>query len=186
MCRTLIAGVDEAGRGCLAGPVSVAVAVCDQNSQWAVTDSKSYSEKQRELLFHMARKELVAFSYVMIDANVVDEINIRQATLKGMRDAYALIEKFHLSIQEILVDGIDAPIPNSVAIIKGDTKVRAISAASIIAKVVRDRMMHYYHELYPEYRFDLHKGYGTKLHYEKIAEHGLSPIHRRSFLKRVL
>lgn len=143
-----------------------------------LADSKLLSERQREALFIQLVIQLKDFSYCACDHNVVDSINIRQATLKAMRQSYQVLS---LRSALIIIDGVDAPIVGSIAQIKADRDIVAVSAASIIAKVMRDRMMLHYHQCYPLYRFDLHKGYPTALHRQLIAQHGLSPIHRKTY-----
>lgn len=141
-------------------------------------DSKLLTEKKRNHIFQLLCNQLIDFSYSAVDHHIIDQINIRQATLRAMRQSYAFLKTPTL---KIIVDGVDAPIEHSVAQIKADRDVFVVSAASVIAKVVRDRMMLYYHQLYPHYRFDLHKGYPTLGHKQMIARYGLSPIHRRSY-----
>ncbi|MDO4545905.1 MAG: ribonuclease HII, partial [Bacillota bacterium] len=187
----LIAGVDEVGRGPLAGPVVAAAVVLPEDFDvLGIDDSKKLSEKKREELFDVIRDGAIAWGIGMADHQIIDEINILQATKLAMRRAIEEVErklgqKVHLDY--ILFDAmeigeIDRP---QQAIIKGDSKVLAIAAASIIAKVTRDRMMVEYAEKYPGYAFEKNKGYGTKAHYEGIARQGICPIHRRTFLKNL-
>ena len=182
----LVAGVDEAGRGPLAGPVVAACVVC--NSQIAVdkelletiNDSKKLSQKIREEVFEIIIKNFT-FGIGICDHETIDRINILQATFLAMKKAISDLKE---KSDYLLVDG-KFSIPNcsypQEAIIKGDEKVFSIMAASIIAKVSRDRMMLAFHKEYPQYGFDLHKGYGTKLHLEQIKKHGPCAIHRKSF-----
>ncbi|MEK9149749.1 MAG: ribonuclease HII [Candidatus Desantisbacteria bacterium] len=181
----LIAGVDEAGRGPLAGPV-VAAAVILEKSIKGVADSKSLSAKKRESLFSAITKSAIAWKISVIDHLTIDEINILQATFRAMADAVSgLAEKPSL----VLVDG-PYKIPNlnieQSAYIKGDKTSYPISAASIIAKVSRDRIMEEYDKIYPAYGFAKHKGYPTKAHIEAIRMYGPCPIHRKSFLRNLI
>ncbi|MDI6752164.1 MAG: ribonuclease HII [bacterium] len=183
--KNLIAGVDEAGRGPLAGPV-VAAAVILEKGITGVADSKSLSAKKRESLFSIITKEAISWKISAIDHLTIDEINILQATFKAMASAVSgLAEKPSL----VLVDG-PYKIPNlnieQSAHIKGDKTLYPISAASIIAKVSRDRIMEEYDRIYPAYGFAKHKGYPTKAHIEAIRMHGPSPIHRKSFLRNLI
>jgi ribonuclease HII len=177
----IVAGVDEAGRGPLAGPVVVAAVVLDPQRPIAgLDDSKKLSEKQREDLFPLIRQQALAFSVVKIGPPEIDRINILQATLLGMKQA---VERLPLPVTLALVDGNRAPdLPCRVrTIVQGDCLEPAISAASILAKVTRDRLMHEMHLRYPVYRFDRHKGYPTALHLSLLSTHGPCPEHRRSF-----
>ncbi len=181
-----IAGVDEAGRGPLAGPV-FAAAVVLKNGQFieGVTDSKKLSEKKREYLFDKIIEEAVCYSIAIADEKEIDEINIRNATFRAMNKA---VNSLEVIPGFVLIDGNainDMTLPHE-CVVKGDFKCNSIAAASILAKVSRDRFMLKCHELYPEYEFDKHKGYPTKLHYEKIREFGISPLHRRTFLKNIV
>ncbi len=172
-------GVDEAGRGALAGPVVAASAVAWKSFALAgLTDSKLLTEKKREALFERLAIELLDFAYCALDHHVVDTINIRQATLQAMKQSHASLK---ISTQEIIIDGCDAPIQGSRAQIKADRDVVVVSAASIIAKVIRDRIMRHYHEIYPCYQFHTHKGYPTSLHRALLLQYGPSPIHRLSY-----
>jgi ribonuclease HII len=175
-----VTGIDEAGRGCLAGPVVVAAVTWKSSLMIPVADSKELTSFQREELFDLIVREAESYAYVAIDHDIIDKINIRQATLLGMSQSYQLLR---LKADQIIIDGIDKPkdLLQAACVVKADTFIPAVSAASIIAKVVRDRMMHYYHSLYQAYHFDQHKGYGTIKHRLRIAEHGPSPIHRLSF-----
>ena len=181
-----IAGVDEAGRGPLAGPV-FAAAVVLRNGQFIdeVTDSKKISEKKRDYLFDKIREEAVAFSIAAIDEKIIDDINIRNATFKAMNNA---VNGLSQKPDYVLIDGnaiSGMTIPHE-CVVKGDFKCNCIGAASILAKVARDRYMLEMAKVFPQYKFEKHKGYGTKLHYEMLEEHGISPIHRKTFLKKIL
>ncbi len=181
-----IAGVDEAGRGPLAGPV-VAAAVIFPPYHYIpeVRDSKTLSAKQREALFDLITRSALAFGIGIVSHEIIDRINIREATFQAMRQALG-----RLSVQPdyVLFDGYELPekfFPQE-AVINGDDLSFTIAAASIIAKVTRDRLMIELHQQYPHYHFDRHKGYGTRLHREMILKYGPSPVHRRSFLKKIL
>lgn len=189
-----IAGVDEVGRGPLAGPVVAAAVVLPEDFDvLGIDDSKKLSEKKREELFKVITEGAVAYGIGMADHEVIDDINILQATKLAMKRALdELSEKLKAvecgPIDYILFDAMkieDIDIPQE-SIIKGDAKVLAIAAASIVAKITRDRMMVEYAKEYPEYAFEKNKGYGTKAHYEGIEAQGICPIHRRTFLKKVL
>ncbi len=179
----VVCGVDEAGRGPLAGPVFAAAVILPRNqSIEGVNDSKKLSEKKRELLFDKIRQEALAYCVASVDEKTIDEINILQATFLAMKNA---IEGLELKPDYALIDGnktpnVDLPMQ---AVVKGDARSASIAAASILAKVSRDRYMLEMAQLYPQYKFEQHKGYGTKLHYEMLDEYGVSPIHRVSFLK---
>ena len=180
---TYLAGVDEAGRGPLAGPVFAAAVVLKKDGFLeGVTDSKKLSEKKREYLFDKIIENAVAYSIAIADEKEIDEINIRNATFRAMNKA---VNSLEITPEFVLIDGNaikDMTIPNE-CIVKGDFKCNSIAAASILAKVSRDRFMLKCHEIYPEYAFDKHKGYPTKLHYERIKEYGICPLHRLTFLK---
>ena len=182
-----ICGIDEAGRGPLAGPVVVAAVVMPQDSMLeGVNDSKKVSEKKREKLYDEIISNAISYGVAIIDQKEIDDINNLNATKKGLTEALMqLSEKPDI----ILVDaqtGIDTlGIPYQ-SIIKGDAKSYSIAAASIIAKVTRDRIMRQWDELYPEYGFEKHKGYGTKAHIEVIKSKGICPIHRKSFVKNFI
>ena len=191
-----IGGVDEVGRGPLAGPVTAACVVLPEDFDvLGVDDSKKLSEKKREELFDKIREKALAVGIGMCDNRVIDEINILEATKKAMaeaiRDADSQLEEKGLSpegTEHLLIDAVslkDVDKPQT-SIIKGDAKSLSIAAASIIAKVTRDRLMAGYHRQYPYYGFDTNKGYGTKAHYEGIDKYGITPIHRKTFLKNIL
>lgn len=179
-----ICGIDEAGRGPLAGPVVVASVIMPKDSmiEW-VNDSKKVSEKRREELYEIIIKEAISYGIGIVDENTIDEINILNATKKGLTDS---IKGLKVRPDLIIVDalkGIDTLQIPYMSIIKGDAKCYSISAASILAKVTRDRIMRRYDELYPEYGFGKHKGYGTSAHIAKIKEIGPCPIHRNTFIR---
>lgn len=177
----LICGVDEAGRGPLAGPVSAAAVILDPaNPIEGLADSKKLSEKQRDLLAPIIRERALAWAVAYAEVDEIDQINILQATLLAMKRAVLAL---HIQPQQVLVDGLYCPqtgIPSQ-AIVKGDSKVAAISAASILAKTARDELMLKLHEQYPQYGFNGHKGYPTASHLAALREHGVSDVHRRSF-----
>lgn len=181
-----IAGVDEAGRGPLAGPVCAAAVVLKKGSFIeGVNDSKKLSEKKREELYEKIIREAECYAICMADEKTIDEVNILNATFQAMNEA---AEKLTTTPDMVLIDGNrikNMNLPHK-CIVKGDAKCNSIGAASILAKVTRDRYMMKMHEKYPEYGFDKHKGYPTKLHYEMIEKHGVSPIHRLTFLKKIL
>ena len=183
----LICGIDEAGRGPLAGPVVVAAAIMPKDSTIeGVNDSKKISEKKREKLYEEITSNAIAWGVGIIDQKEIDDINILNATKKGLTEALKdLKEKPDLILVDALT-GIDTlGIPYQ-AIIKGDAKCYSIAAASIIAKVTRDRIMRQWDEVYPQYGFEKHKGYGTKLHIDAIKEYGICPLHRKSFVKNFM
>jgi ribonuclease HII len=177
----LICGVDEAGRGPLAGPVSAAAVILDASRPIeGLADSKKLSEKQRDRLAPIIRERALAWAVAYAEVDEIDQLNILQATLLAMKRA---VQALHILPQQVLVDGLYCPqtgIPSQ-AIVKGDSKVAAISAASILAKTARDELMLKLHEQYPQYGFDGHKGYPTAAHIAALREHGVSDVHRRSF-----
>ncbi len=179
---TLIAGVDEVGRGPLAGPVCAAAVILPAGMEIeGVNDSKKLTEKKREFLYDVIAEKAVAWSTAFVDAETIDNINIRQATHLAMETA---VKNLSEKADFLLVDGNDR-IPFSVPsayIVKGDAKSLSIAAASIMAKVSRDRYMVEMGKEYPEYFFEKHKGYGTAVHMEAIRKYGLTPLHRRSFI----
>jgi ribonuclease HII len=177
----LVAGVDEAGRGPLAGPVVAAAVILDDLKPiQGLADSKKLSAKRREKLFDEIRAKALCFSIAEASVQEIDELNILQATLLAMQRA---VEGLRLKPHKVLVDGNRLPRLDILAeaIVQGDAKVNAISAASILAKVHRDRMCTDMHQAYPAYGFDQHKGYGTPAHLQALSAHGASPLHRRSF-----
>ena len=180
-----IIGFDEAGRGPLAGPVSAGCVLLGPDFPVEIlNDSKKLSEKKREKLYDDIIENAIAWGVGIKDNNVIDEINILEATRLAMHEA---IENLQVKPDFIFIDAekkVDTDKIPYLPIIKGDALSISIAAASIIAKVTRDRMMREYDKEYPEYGFEKHKGYGTKTHIEAIKEHGLTPIHRRSFTKK--
>ena len=177
----IIAGVDEAGRGPLAGPVLVAAVVLDPDRPIdGLDDSKRLNEKRREELFTLIIERSLAWAVVEIEPAEIDRINILQATLLGMKQA---VEQLDPPPSLALIDGNQAPDLTCTVrtIVRGDSLEPAISAASILAKVTRDRLMKKLHIDYPDYGFDRHKGYPTADHLERLARYGPCPIHRRSF-----
>ena len=181
---SLICGVDEAGRGPLAGPVCAAACVLPAGLVIAgLNDSKKLSAKRREALYDQITEQALAWAVCLVNEKVIDEINILQATCRAMRGA---VEKLTLRPDLCLVDGNRDPglcLPTR-TVVKGDATCASVAAASILAKVTRDRLMLEYDKTYPGYGFAVHKGYGTKAHYAAVAELGLCPIHRRSFFKK--
>lgn len=191
--KRYIAGVDEVGRGPLAGPVVAACVILPEDFDvLGVDDSKKLSEKKREQLYDAILSEALAFGIGMQDNASIDEINILEATKEAMRCAIleaeqALRAKTGCGIDHILIDALtlrEVAIPQT-GIVKGDGASLSIAAASILAKVTRDRMMIEYDSIYPGYAFAKNKGYGTKAHYEGLQAQGMTPIHRRSFLKNL-
>ena len=187
------AGTDEAGRGPLAGPVVAACVVLPEDFDViGVDDSKKLSEKKREELFDKIQAKALAIGVGISDNITIDQINILQATKKAMKEAFLeaetrLKEKTGQNIDVLLADAVtlEELDVHQEAIIKGDAKSLSIAAASIIAKVTRDRIMLEYHRQYPWYGFDRNKGYGTKAHYQGIGAYGITPIHRKTFLKNL-
>lgn len=176
-----IAGIDEAGRGPLAGPVvAAAVIFPSQVNIPGLNDSKKLSTKKREELFPKIQEISVSYGVAVVGQKVIDKINILQAARLAMKQA---VETLKITPGLLLIDGnqkIDSTL-NQWAIVKGDSRSLSIAAASVLAKVTRDRIMDDYHKLYPQYEFNRHKGYGTKLHRNLIQEHGPCPIHRNTF-----
>lgn len=188
---TLIAGIDEAGRGPLAGPVAAACVILKSEGPFVrgADDSKKLSEKRREALFEEIKEKSLAYGISLVDNHRIDEINILQATYEAMRNALADAVKMANGKVPgmILVDHVHIPeveIPQ-MSITHGDAQSVSIASASILAKVSRDRLMKEYDEKYPQYAFAKHKGYGTKAHYEALAQYGPSEIHRMTFLKKL-
>lgn len=181
----LICGVDEAGRGPLAGPVFAAAVILPSDYEIeGINDSKKLSPQKREKLFDEIIEHAVAYSIRSCDQKIIDEINILQATMLAMKTA---VESLSVTPEIVFVDGNRLPnweIPSE-SIVKGDATSASIAAASILAKVSRDRFMLSMDQKYPEYEFAKHKGYPTKLHYEKIREYGPCEIHRMTFLKKM-
>lgn len=180
----LICGVDEAGRGPLAGPVVAAAVILKKGCIIeGLDDSKKLTESKREKLYDIIIDNAISYQIVFIDEKKIDEINILNATMLAMKTS---IEQLGVDPDICLIDGNMAPATKfkTEAIIKGDSKCKSIAAASVLAKVSRDRFMMKLHEKYPQYKFDKHKGYGTSLHYQMINEFGAADIHRKSFLKK--
>ncbi len=181
-----ICGVDEAGRGPLAGPVFAAAVILPADYEIeGLNDSKKLSEKKRDSLFDEIIEHALAYSIQSVEHGVIDEINILNATMLGMKNA---VEGLSIKPDMVYIDGNKVPKDMNVPaefVIKGDATSASIAAASILAKVSRDRFMLEMDEKYPEYCFAKHKGYGTKLHYEKLREFGPSEIHRLTFLKKM-
>ncbi len=178
-----VCGVDEAGRGPLAGPVFAAAVILPENCEIeGLNDSKKLSEKKREALFDVIKEKAISWCVASVDEKTIDEINILQATYLAMKNA---VEGLDIPADYALIDGNRMPpiAINGETVVKGDAKSMSIAAASILAKVSRDRFMLEIDKEYPQYQFAKHKGYGTKLHYEMLTEYGVSPCHRMSFLK---
>ena len=182
VCASFIAGVDEVGRGPLAGPVVAAAVILPSDYEiTGLNDSKKLSEKRREAMDEIIRREAVSFGIGLISQDRIDEINILQATYEAMRLA---LEQLSPAPDMILADAVTIPgiETRQLPIIKGDAKSASIAAASIIAKVYRDHLMIEYDSLYPEYGFARNKGYGTKEHINALKEFGPTPLHRKSFI----
>ena len=170
----------------MCGPVCAAAVILPLDCEIeGINDSKKLSEKKRDMLYDIIKEKALAYSVVMVDAKTIDEINILQATFKAMREA---VEGLSVKADIALIDGNQKPglSIEERTLVKGDAKSISIAAASILAKVTRDRYCLEMDEKYPQYQFAKHKGYGTKLHYEMIAEHGICPEHRKTFLKKIL
>ena len=179
-----ICGIDEAGRGPLAGPVVAGAVILPKDCRILyINDSKKLSEKRRNELFDIIKEEAVTYGIGIIDAARIDEINILQATYEAMRSA---INNLNPSPDILLNDAVTIPKVDikQVPIIKGDAKSISIAAASVLAKVTRDRIMEEYDKKYPEYGFAKHMGYGTKQHIQALEQFGASPIHRRTFITK--
>lgn len=182
-----ICGIDEAGRGPLAGPVVIASVIMPEDSMIeGVNDSKKVSEKKREILYDKILEEAISYGVAIIGQDEIDNINILNATKKGLTMS---LKELTVKPDLILVDALEhidtLGIPYE-AIIKGDAKAYSIAAASIIAKVTRDRIMREWANVYPEYGFEVHKGYGTAKHIAVIKEQGICPIHRKTFTKNFI
>ena len=182
-----ICGIDEAGRGPLAGPVVVAGVIMPKDSMIeGVNDSKKVSEKKREKLYDLIIEEAISYSVAIIGQDVIDDINILNATKSGVTQ---VVDGLDIKPDLIVVDALTGINTRGIPyepIIKGDAKCYNIAAASILAKVTRDRIMREWDTIYPQYGFAQHKGYGTKMHMQAIREYGLTPIHRRSFTKNIV
>ncbi len=182
----IICGIDEAGRGPLAGPVYAAAVILPPDCVIdGLNDSKKLTEKKRERLFDEIKEKALAYGIASADEKEIDEINILNATFLAMKRA---VDSLSVKPDLALVDGNQKPHTGieEATVVKGDAKSMSIAAASVLAKVSRDRFMLETAEKYPQYEFERHKGYGTKLHYEKIAQYGVCEIHRRTFLKKIL
>lgn len=180
-----VCGVDEAGRGPLAGPVCAAAVILPEGVIIdGVNDSKKLSEKKRESLFDVIREQALSYSIAYATVDEIKEINILNATMLAMRRA---IDGLDIKADYAMIDGNKIPPLDIDAecIVKGDAKSMSIACASILAKVSRDRLLYKYAEEYPMYGFDKHKGYGTKVHREAILKYGPCPYHRKSFLKKL-
>ena len=179
-----ICGIDEAGRGPLAGPVVVAGVIMTQDSMIeGINDSKKVTEKRREKLYDVIKEEAISYSIAVIDHHVIDDINILNATKQGVTE---VVDGLDVKPDLIIVDALTHINTRGIPyepIIKGDAKCYNIAAASILAKVTRDRIMRQWDEIYPQYGFSSHKGYGTAKHIAAIKEYGLCPIHRLTFTK---
>ena len=180
-----VCGVDEAGAGPLAGPVYAAAVILPREIEIpGLNDSKKLTEKKREALFPLIQEKALAWGIGWASAEEIDAINILQATFLAMKRA---VEQLSVQPGWALVDGNRMPpldVPGE-TVVKGDAQCASIAAASILAKVSRDRLLEEWDTLYPEYGFAKHKGYGTKAHYDAILRHGVLPIHRKSFLKNL-
>ncbi|MCL2484437.1 MAG: ribonuclease HII [Endomicrobia bacterium] len=177
-----VAGVDEAGRGPLAGPVTAAAVILPQGIEIPyLNDSKKLTEKKRTILFDIIKEKALAYFISSVDNTVIDEVNILQATFIAMKNS---VEGLNIKPELCLIDG-NHKIPdlkfNQEAVIDGDAKSAVIAAASVLAKVTRDRLMLEYSRQYPLYKFEKHKGYGTPVHMEALKTYGACPIHRKSF-----
>ena len=182
----LICGIDEAGRGPLAGPVAAGACILPPDHDILyLNDSKKLSAKKREELYEVITKEALAWNVGLVSPERIDEINILQATYEAMREAIAgLMENHGVAPDGLVNDAVTIPgisLPQA-PVVKGDAKCLSVAAASILAKVTRDRLMEEYDRQYPEYGFAGHKGYGTKAHIAAIQQYGPCPIHRRSFI----
>ena len=182
-----VCGVDEAGRGPLAGPVCAAAVILPIDAEIeGLNDSKKLSEKRREELFPIIKEKAIAYSIALASVEEIEEHNILNATYLAMNRA---IEGLKVPADFALIDGNRVPFDIKIpcqTVVKGDSKSMSVAAASILAKVTRDRLMLEIDEEYPQYNFKKHKGYGTKEHTDLILKHGVSPVHRPSFLKKLL
>ena len=181
---TAIAGVDEAGRGPLAGPVCAAAVILPDHLEIpGLNDSKKLTDKKRRELFPIIKEKALAYGIAFASEEEIDEINILQATFLAMQRA---IDQLEGKANFALIDGNrekDFGLP-VMTVVKGDSRSANIAAASVLAKVTRDELMEELAKQYPEYGFEIHKGYGTKAHYAALTEHGACPIHRKTFLKK--
>lgn len=182
----VVCGVDEAGRGPLAGPVFAGAVILPENyTHEILNDSKKLSEKKRGLVYDDIIRDAVSWSVGMATEQEIDDINILNATFLAMKRA---VEGLNIKPDLAFVDGNRYANTGvkEITIVKGDSKCMSVAAASIIAKVSRDRFMQEVDKQYPQYQFSKHKGYGTKLHYEMIEQYGISPVHRKTFLKNII
>lgn len=181
-----VCGIDEAGRGPLAGPVYAAAVILPRDAViLGLDDSKKLTEKKREALFDVITETAIAYSIGFADEKEIDELNILQATFLAMKRA---VDGLSVKPDFALVDGNQNPKLgiDTLTVVKGDAKSMSIAAASVLAKVSRDRFMLEAAKKYPQYEFGKHKGYGTKLHYERIEQYGICDIHRKTFLKKII
>ena len=179
-----VCGVDEAGRGPLAGPVCAAAVILPAGIVIeGLNDSKKLSEKKREALFDIIAENAVSWSVSLVDEKTIDEINILQATYRAMRQAVEGLPQpaDFAYIDGNRMEGLDLPYE---CVVSGDARIPSVAAASIVAKVTRDRLMHDFAVRYPAYGFERHKGYGSRVHHEALLQYGPCPIHRRTFLKK--
>lgn len=182
----VVCGVDEAGRGPLAGPVFAGAVILPENYIHEIlNDSKKLSEKKRDLVYDDIIRDAVSWSVGMATEQEIDDINILNATFLAMKRA---VEGLNIKPDLAFIDGNRYANTGvkEITIVKGDSKCMSVAAASIIAKVSRDRFMQEVDKQYPQYQFSKHKGYGTKLHYEMIEQYGISPVHRKTFLKNII
>ena len=182
----VVCGVDEAGRGPLAGPVFAGAVILPENyTHEILNDSKKLSEKKRDLVYDDIIRDAVSWSVGMATEQEIDDINILNATFLAMKRA---VEGLNIKPDLAFIDGNRYANTGvkEITIVKGDSKCMSVAAASIIAKVSRDRFMQEVDKQYPQYQFSKHKGYGTKLHYEMIEQFGVSPVHRKTFLKNII
>lgn len=182
---TFVAGIDEVGRGPLIGPVVAAAVILDEKTDYfGINDSKKLTADQRQVFYDKITQNAIGFGIGMASHDEIDEINILNATKLAMKRAVEALQK-SVAPECLLIDALrldDIPI-KQVSIIKGDAKSASIAAASIVAKVTRDELMQTLHQAYPQYGFDTNMGYGTDLHYDGLRKHGITPFHRKSFLK---
>ena len=180
----IICGVDEAGRGPLAGPVCAAAVILPEGYEIpGLNDSKQLTDKKRRELFPVIKEQAIAYGIAMVDEKTIDEVNILNATFMAMKDA---ISQLSVKPELALIDGnriTDFGV-EAIPVVRGDAQDASIAAASILAKVTRDSYMEQQDLQYPQYGFAVHKGYGTRRHYDAIREYGMCPIHRRTFLKK--
>ena len=182
----VVCGVDEAGRGPLAGPVFAGAVILPENyTHEILNDSKKLSEKKRDLVYDDIIRDAVSWSVGMATEQEIDDINILNATFLAMKRA---VDGLNIKPDLAFIDGNRYANTGvkEITIVKGDSKCMSVAAASIIAKVSRDRFMQEVDKQYPQYQFSKHKGYGTKLHYEMIEQYGISPVHRKTFLKNII